>query len=165
MLYPFCIYHYTNSKLNISPEKSKKLMKHFPLSVTILYCIWMSMKLLVPCDLQWKWHRPCGWSFRSPTVDVWALTPCDWWSILQWNIYGIPVVLGWILERWPLWPLGKRLHGEGFRRGPSTPWVMRADFNWVQVHSRQAGRAFEVEANWDSSPSLPVASTDTFAFS
>lgn len=40
------------------------------------------------------------------------------------------------------------------RRGPSTPWVMRAGFNRLQVRSRQAGRSFEVEANWDPSPSL-----------
>jgi len=31
---------------------------------------------------------------------------------------------------------------------------MRAGFNRLQVHSRQAGRAFEVEANWDLGPSL-----------
>lgn len=31
---------------------------------------------------------------------------------------------------------------------------MRAGFNRLQVRSRQAGRAFEVEANWDPGPSL-----------
>lgn len=31
---------------------------------------------------------------------------------------------------------------------------MRTGFNRLQVRSRQAGRAFEVEANWDHSPSL-----------
>lgn len=40
------------------------------------------------------------------------------------------------------------------RRGPSTPWVMRAGFNRLQVRPRQSSRAFEVEANWNPGPSL-----------
>ena len=119
-------------------------------TVAVIWCL---------CDLWRGWHWTCWLRLQQE--------PCCGCSVSThtvWLTLSSPVTVVWAtwcfrLNSWTqaitaLWQKSFVVRARSCSRGPSTPWVMRAGFNRLQVRLRQAGRAFEVEANWDPGPSL-----------
>lgn len=64
----------------------------------------------------------------------------------------------------PLWQKGSVMKALNRRKGPSTPWVMRAELNRLQVRSRGRGGPLKWKPTGTGAHLWPAASADTFAF-